>query len=313
MTHLIAYPAGYIMAPMRMLSVLIVLVGSSFALVHAQGTRRTVWSGTVGQRQVVIEERWTPPFVDLLVSARVSVGGQTSTFEIPTFGRSPDLVVPWESDRLVVVSAEIVSIVNLPAGLVVDQFYAAQPSISPTGRFIAYSRFRPSQSQDEDVLLVYDVGSSTQINRLPASARSAEVLQDVGLPVFPEWYAVNQKYRGRNDARSETVRSPVVWATDTDFVFLSGRGGSADPDASVAIHHVHVRGGGQLSVQRSQMLDANKLIDLAGYENPRPATAAPFLRARAIKVPECAGSVCQAQIEWEPTNGLRAPSLQVTF
>src|SRR5690348_5100793 len=144
---------------MRMLSVFILLVGLSVALVSAQErTRRTVWSGTVGQRQVVIEERWTPPFTDILVSARVSAAGKTSTFEISTFGRSVDLVFPWESDRLVVISADIVSIVDLSAGLVVDQFLATQPSVSPTGRFIAYARFRPSQSQDEDVLLVYDVG-----------------------------------------------------------------------------------------------------------------------------------------------------------
>jgi uncharacterized protein YabN with tetrapyrrole methylase and pyrophosphatase domain len=43
---------------MRMLLVLILLGGTSFALVSAQeGNRRTVWSGTVGQRQVVVEER----------------------------------------------------------------------------------------------------------------------------------------------------------------------------------------------------------------------------------------------------------------
>jgi hypothetical protein len=302
---------------MRMFSVLILLAGTSFAFVNAQErTRRTAWSGTVGERQIVIEERWTPLFTDILVSARVTPAGKTSTFEISTFGRSVDLAVPWESNRLVVVSAEIVSIVDLPAGLVVDQFYASQPSISPTGRFIVYSRFRPLQSQDEDVLLLYDVGNSRQSNRLPASARGADLLRDVGLPIFPEWHRANQKYRGPNDAPGapiETLRSPVVWATDTDFVFLAGRGGPADPDASVAIHHAHVQGAGQPAVLRSQTIDANKLIDLAGYDNPKPATGAPLLHARAIKVLDCAGSACQAQVEWEPTQGLRAPSLQMTF
>jgi hypothetical protein len=302
---------------MRMLPVVILLVGACFALVHAQErTRRTLWSGTVGQRQVVIEERWTPPFTDIQVSARVSAAGRTSTFEISTFGRSPEVVVPWEPDRLVVISGEIASIVDMVAGLVVDQFYATRPSISPTGRFIAYARFRPSQSQDEDVLLVYDLAASNQVNRLPAKARSTEFLRDVGLPVFPEWYVTNQQYQGRKDTadgRIETLRSAVVWASDADFVFLTGRGGSADPEASIAIHHVHVRGAGQPAVLRSQLIDANKLIDLAGYNNPRPATGAPLLHARAIKVLDCAGSACQVEIEWEPTPGLRAPSLQLTF
>jgi hypothetical protein len=129
-----------------------------------------------------------------------------------------------------------------------------------------------------------------------------EFMRDVGLPVFPEWHTANQKYRGRNDtpgAPIETLRSAVVWATDTDFVFLAGRGGSSDPDASLAIHHVHVRGGGQHPVLRSQTIDAS--------------TLAPLLYARDIKVLDCAGSVCQAQIEWVPTQGLRAPSLHVTF
>lgn len=300
----------------RLLSVVILLVGTSFALVSAQGTRRTVWSGTVGQRQVVIEERWAPPFVDVLVNARVSAAGTTSTFEIATYGRSPDLVVPWESNRLVVMSGEIASVVDLGAGLVVDQFMATQPSISPTGRFIAYQRFRSSESKDEEVLLVYDVGSSNQLNRLPASARSAEFLRDVGLPVFPEWHTVHQAYRGRSvtpDAPIETLRSAVVWATDSDFVFLAGRGGPADPDASVGIYHVHLRGNGQPPVLRSQTIDATTLIDLAGYSSPRPATGAPLLHARTITLLECAGSACRAQIEWEPTQGLRAPSLHVTF
>jgi hypothetical protein len=201
----------------------------------------------------------------------------------------------------VLITGETASVVDVVSAVVADQFLVGRPSISPTGRFIAYSRFQPPSSQDEDVLLVYDVGSSVQLNRLPPNARS-EFMRDVGLPVFPEWHAANQKYRGRNDtpgAPNETLRSSVVWATDTDFVFLAGRGGSADPDASLAIHHVHVRGGGQPPVRRSQTIDTSKL--------------APLLYARNIKVLDCAGSVCQAQIEWVPAEGLRAPSLQVTF
>ena len=303
---------------MRMLLVLILLGGTSFALVSAQERNsRTVWSGTVGQRQVVIDERWTPPFTDSLLRVRVSASGKTSTIEISTAGRSPDLVVPWGSDRLVLITAEMASVVDLVSELVVDQFFVARPSISPTGRFIAYWRFQPPRSQDEDVLLVYDVGSSVKLNRLPSNARGMEeAMRDVGLPVFPEWHTANQKYRGRNDtpgAPIETLRSAVVWATDTDFVFLAGRGGPADPDASLAIHHVHVDGGGQHPVLRSQTIDTNTLIDLVGYNNPRPATAAPLLHARDIKVLDCAGSVCQARIEWVPTQGLRSPSLHVTF
>ena len=285
-----------------MLLVLILLGGTSFALVSAQErTRQTVWSGTVGQRQVAIEERWTPPFTDIQVSVRVSVSGKTSAIELFT-GRAPDLVVPWASERLVLITGEMASVVDLVSEQVADQFLVARPSISPTGKFIAYGRFQPPSSQDEDVLLVYDVGSSVQLNRLPPNARGTEFMRDVGLPVFPEWHTANQKYRGRNDtpgAPIETLRSAIVWATDTDFVFLAGRGGSADPDASLAIHHVHVRGGGQPPVLRSQTIDASKL--------------APLLYARDIKVLDCAGSVCQAQIEWVPTQGLRAPSLHVTF
>ena len=303
---------------MRMLLVLILLGGTSFAPVSAQErTRLTVWSGTVGQRQVVVEERWTPPFADILVSVRVSAPGKTSTIEVSTAGRSTDVVVPWASERLLLISAEMASVVDLGAELVVDQFLVARPSISPTGRFIAYSRFQPPSSGDEDVLLVYDLGSSVPLNRVPSNARGREeAMRDVGLPVFPEWHTANRKYRGRNDtpgAPIETLRSAVVWATDTDFVFLAGRGGSADPDASLAIHHVHLRGGGQPPVLRSQTIDANKVIDSVGYSNPRPATGAPLLHARDIKVLDCAGSVCQAQIEWVPTQGLRAPSLHLTF
>ena len=185
---------------MRMRLVLILLGATSFALVSAQeGNRRTVWSGTVGPRQVVIEERWTPPFTDISVSVRVSAPGKTSTIEISSAGRSPDVVVPWAPERLVLMTGETASVVDLVSGLVADQFFVARPSISPTGRFIAYRRFQPPSSQDEDVLLVYDMGSSVQLNRLPPNPRGMEFMRDVGLPVFPEWHAANQKYRGRND------------------------------------------------------------------------------------------------------------------
>src|SRR5215204_2134602 len=133
---------------MRMLLVLMLLGGPSFALVGAQERNsRTVWSGTVGQRQVVIEERWTPPFTDSLVSVRVSASGKASTIDISTAGRSPDVVVPWASERLVVITAEMASVVDLVSELVVDQFLVARPSISPTGKFIAYRRFQPPSSQ----------------------------------------------------------------------------------------------------------------------------------------------------------------------
>src|SRR5688572_8534443 len=151
---------------MRMRLVLLLVAGTSFALVGAQeGNRRTVWSGTVGQRQVVVEERWTPPFTDIQVSVRVSAAGKTSTIDISSAGRSPDVVVPSGVERLVLITAEVASVVDLVSGVVADQFLVARPSISPTGRFIAYWRFQPPASQDEDVLLVYDVGSSVPLNR----------------------------------------------------------------------------------------------------------------------------------------------------
>jgi hypothetical protein len=298
---------------MRMLLVVTLLGPTCFAALSAQeGNRRTVWSGTVGQRQVVVEERWSPPFTDSLVSVRVNASGRTSIIEISNAGRSPDLVVPWASERLALITAEIASVVDLGSELVVDQFLVARPSISPDGRYIAFRRFQPGGAKDEDVLLLYDVSSSAQLNRLPSNPRGTEVMRDTGLPVFPEWHRSNRKYHGRNEtpgAVTETLRSPLVWATDTGFVFLAGRGGPADADTSLEIHHVDVRGGGQRPVVRSQTIDANKVLDLS----PGPAAGAPLLYARDIKFVDCAGSVCQAQIEWVPTPGLRAPSLHVTF
>lgn len=286
-----------------MVVVLILFAASCLATVSAQANGGTAWSGTLGQRRVVVDERFTPPFTNILVTVRVTTPGQTSTIEVSTAGRSTDWVSPWGADRLVLLTAEMASVVDLASELVVDQFLIGRPSISPTGRFITYPRLQPPGSKDEDVLLVYDVSSSARLNRLPTDVRGPEAMRDVGLPVFPEWHVANQKYRGRNDtpgAPSETLRSPVVWATDTDFVFLAGRGGPADPDASLAIHHVHLRGAGQPRVLRSQTIDVSKL-------------GAPLPSARDIKVLDCAGSTCKAQIEWVPAQGLRAPSLDVSF
>jgi hypothetical protein len=302
---------------MRVFLMAVLLGAAAFARVDAQGaSTRTVWTGTVGQRQIVIQERWTPPFTDPLLTARVTAPGKTSTIEISTAGRSPDTVVPWGENRLVLITAEMASVVDLVSELVIDQFLVARPSISPAGRYIAYSRFQPQGSEDEDVLLVYDVGSSVPNNRLRAGGRVADAMRDVGLPVFPEWHTANQKYRGRHEtpgAPIETLRSSVVWASETAFVFLSGRGGPADPDAALAIHHVQLRGDGQPPVVRSKTIDANTLIDVSGRSEPSPANGASRLHARDIRILNCAGSVCQAQIEWVPTQGLRAPSLQVSF
>jgi hypothetical protein len=296
------------MTAMRMLLVSTLVVATSLSFVNAQErTRRIVWSGTVGERQIVVDERWTPPFTDLLVSVRVTAPGRSSNIEVSTAGRSPDTVVPFGTGRLVVVSADMVSIVDLASELVIDQFMAGRPSISPTGRFIAYPHFQPPQSQEEDVLLVYDVGSSVHSNRLPANARGPEFMRDVGLPVFPEWYTANQKYRGRNDSPGgaiETVQSPVVWATESDFVFLTGRGRSAAPDATLAIHHVHLQSDGARPVLRSKAIDATGLVGSGSGRS---------MSARDIKVVDCAGSACHVQVEWAPTEGLRAPALDVTF
>lgn len=279
----------------------VALIGATgAATVGAQGTRRTVWSGTVGERQVVVDERWTPPFMDIMVSVRVSAAGRTSAIEISTAGTSPDLVAPSGTERLVLIAGGMASIVNLGAELVVDQFLVSRPSISPDGRFIAYRRDQPRQSREEDVLLLYDVSRNPQVNRLPPSG-AMEVMRDVGLPVFPQWHATTRTYQGRDataDAPAWTLRSPIAWATSTAFVFLTG---PTAPGASLAIHHVDVRDGAQRPVVRSQTLDMGTV------------TSGPLPDAREIELLECAASGCQAQIEWMPTEGLRAPASRITF
>ena len=42
-------------------------------------------------------------------------------------GRSPDVVVPWASERLVLITAEMASVVDLVSGLVADQFLVEPP------------------------------------------------------------------------------------------------------------------------------------------------------------------------------------------
>lgn len=284
---------------MRMLVAAILLGGIAVVTGSAQGNGGTVWSGTVGQRQVVVDERWTPPFTDGLVTVRATASGRTSTIQVSTAGRSPHLVAPSGPDRLVVIASELASVVDLAAQLVVDQFLVSRPALSPDGRYLAYQRFQPRGSQDEDVLLLYDVSATAPLNRVPSNARGLEeAMRDAGLPVFPEWHSANRTYTGRSGvpgAPIETLRSGVVWSSNTGFVFLAGRGGPADRNASLAIYHVEVRGGGQRPIVRSQTIDASKLTDAN------------------IKILDCAGSTCEVQIEWAPAPSLGEPSQRVTF
>ena len=66
---------------MRMVVVLILFAASCLATVSAQANGGTAWSGTLGQRRVVVDERFTPPFTNILVTVRVTTPGQTSTID----------------------------------------------------------------------------------------------------------------------------------------------------------------------------------------------------------------------------------------
>ena len=117
-------------------------------------------------------------------------GGNRKTVTLPPEFSQVNSAHPYKSDRLIVTGmvngdASEVVVIDLQKGSVADHFLCYSPSISPSGRYVAFVKFYPTHgvSDVEDHYMLYDVSSSPEQNR-PAITSHHTVV--VGHVLFPE-------------------------------------------------------------------------------------------------------------------------------
>jgi hypothetical protein len=109
-------------------------------------------------------------------------------------------------DRLVVFGEEptarasVITFFHLKTGQVVDTLLAYDYSLSKTGRYLAYRKFYPAQSDPPStsaLILLYDLQADPSENRLKPEKRldPFDQMVEVGHPVYPEWNVSRKSYR----------------------------------------------------------------------------------------------------------------------
>jgi len=137
-----------------------------------------------------------------------------------------------QKDRLLAVGklkwAEIVFVIDLKNGKLLDEFWCYAPTISPTSRFLVYEKFYPYHGLPPTrttVLLAYDMRKSPLENRVPVVGYTAWPKEQVGLPIYPQPYVKARAYvlveQQRENIHWYMLSSPFLWSGDAnDVVFL---------------------------------------------------------------------------------------------
>jgi hypothetical protein len=148
----------------------------------------------------------------------------TITVPLPSWGgRYVDASV-WNADKLVLIGGGGTRILVIDRGTsaVVDTFYARKPSISPSGRQIAFARHH-SERPDEpgEVYLLYDLAKTPDENRLVQGGSEDDRRWASGLPIFPDWNRVNQSYLSMSSPPGyHRLYSPLTWYDDSTLFFV---------------------------------------------------------------------------------------------
>ncbi|MCK4815809.1 hypothetical protein KA005_08565 [bacterium] len=157
---------------------------------------------------------------------RLTLGGLFSRV------RSIESFYLLQKDRLVAVGklkrAEIVFVIDLKNGKLLDEFWCYAPTISPTGRFLVYKKFYPYHGLPPTratVVLVYDMRKPPVENRVAVVGYTAWPKEQVGLPIYPEPYVKARAYvlveEQLQNPNWYNLSSPFLWSADAnDIVFL---------------------------------------------------------------------------------------------
>lgn len=173
------------------------------------------------------------------------------------------------ADRLLVVGRQTANfseadVLELPSGIIVDQFRCFMPAVSPDRHFIAFIKPFPGHPGPVSVTaeyLVYDLTESPEFNR---SRSKSGVTYDAGLPVYPP---------GATNAPGSNVvpgtDSPVHWIASDQLYWLDPTTlAFADRyEREVDLVTVKLRGGLYSPQARTAVLNRSLLLDLSQCRN----------------------------------------------
>jgi hypothetical protein len=156
----------------------------------------------------------------------ISVAGLNKTIDIPGVVSYITQVCPLPDSRLVVFGNSYqstnVSILDVRTGVLLDNFYATDPVMSPNQQWIVYETFYPAHTDERvsDEYRLYDLTKNATKNRVEGSNPEDSI--SVGSVIFPLVQNGVQAEQ-RHEARSHSF----AWAPDSKaFAFtdeVSGR------------------------------------------------------------------------------------------
>jgi len=154
--------------------------------------------------------------------------------------RSIKSIYPLRNNLLIIFGnlkrAEIVFIVNLWKGQLIDEFWCYDPVLSPSEHYLVYEKFYPYHGlpgSQTTVVLLYDLQKSPSENRIPVEGYTSWPESQVGLPVYPEPYVKAQAYvlpeQQLENPNWYSLTSPFLWHQDSnDIVFLCNHEGQTN-------------------------------------------------------------------------------------
>jgi hypothetical protein len=147
----------------------------------------------------------------------ISVAGLNKTIDIPGVVSYITQVCPLPDSRLVVFGNSYqstnVSILDVRTGVLLDNFYATDPVMSPNQQWIVYETFYPAHTDEpvSDEYRLYDLTKNAKKNRAEGSNPGGSIA--VGVVIFP-LVQNDVEAEQRHEARSHSF----AWAPDSKAV-----------------------------------------------------------------------------------------------
>lgn len=238
-------------------------------------------------------------------------GGSVTTFPV---GQKIDAIhdVVIRPRTLIVIGnasvATTVSVLSIPDRSVKDRFIARHLVPSPSGRYLAFTRFYPmNHPVGADIYLVYDSDRTAGENRMPPARLSGDALdEDIGWAVYPELSRTKRSYDEflyTEDSRH--LCSSPKWIGDRYFAFVD-RGESETNvvlvDVSNGIRRPRIQ---KRRVEPSLIVDVTKVPDDA-----RPLSF--FAYSSTFDV-ERVGTRISVTLQYQPRNFFMTRSFTVDF
>lgn len=208
----------------KLIWVIISLATSAMNLGVAHHQPQPLFQKTTGNLTVTVVDAPVPSLTQIVMVDGAQVGHVEVA--LPEKVNHYEDVVVGENGRLVLVTEyfpNVIYVIDIAGAVLVDEFLAARPVISPNARFIAYRKnvSRTEEPGSGAVYLVYDLSKSPEQNRM-TSTSSMDNVTDVGIAVYPEWNRTHSSYsvKSSDQGAVHSGQSPIRWLNDEWLVFL---------------------------------------------------------------------------------------------